>query len=133
MREDGGALGTCGGHGILYVPELDRYVHGDFIADLVGTPAEQLLQSMMEFKKAAGQGQGYTDFVNEIRGKCIITLRRKDNELYLFGAFTDKATETDVSEFLANVPEYELQILPENQYGNREIVSKYLPIRQLEW
>ncbi|MBI4212084.1 MAG: hypothetical protein HY540_05540, partial [Deltaproteobacteria bacterium] len=37
-----------GGHGMTYIPSIDRYIHGDHIADLVCIPAEHFILNKEE-------------------------------------------------------------------------------------
>ena len=71
-------------HGVVYLSSLNKYVHGDYIANLVSVPAEQLIMTEEELNSYAYSQEGYKAFqklvkYDEVLGEWvnIVHLKRK--------------------------------------------------------
>ncbi len=78
------------GHGVVYMPSLDLYAHGDFIADYAAIPTSDLLMTRDELLGWTLSERGYLAFNDDIyynRVQYNLKLEREDNFLYIDGAF----------------------------------------------
>lgn len=121
-----------GCHGALYVPSIGKYVHGDLVADLVGTPANQIIQTEQELKEMLLTERGYLSLEDELFEKYDLELHRSGEDLYIHGCFMKQATEQEINEVLNNLSEYKLRLGPEDQLGRKWVESERMPIKRLE-
>lgn len=120
------------GHGVLFVPSLNAYVHGDHIADMHVIPPEDYLVTADQIVTAGSQNYGsilsdkypYPQhyFTNTL-------LARKDNKLFLH---TDSVTgitipQSDWDIMVSQVPEFNLKY--DTATG---VSSDMVPIQTLE-
>ncbi|MFH1637347.1 MAG: hypothetical protein ABIB71_02905 [Candidatus Woesearchaeota archaeon] len=76
-------------HGVAYMPSLDLYVHGDFIADYAAIPASDLLMTKDELLGWSSSERGYLAFNDDIynnRRQYNIGLHREGNSLFVSGS-----------------------------------------------
>lgn len=134
-------------HGLTYIPSLDRYIHGDHVANLVCIPAEELLHSSEEedfWRRHAGVPAseiGYAPEVGLISASFyafqiamwkkygyLLELQRTGEMLHIAGS----ALEEDPLKAGPDVcPEYHLR-LGEIKNGKQFMVSDFIPIQGLE-
>lgn len=134
------------GHGLTYIPSLDQYIHGDYIADLACIPAEELLQSKEELDywsqhpgfPASELGlppelgmlsTSFYAFEQTMYDKygSLLKLQRTDRSLHIFGIASDVAGFESAAVFC---PEYDLKF-KEMENGKLLTSSDYLPIQDL--
>jgi len=126
IKESAGEFRSSTGHGVLYIPKIDKYVHGDLIADLVGTPAVQIMQTEDELRRMSSADGSYISFNNELFERYWLRLHRSGNNLYVYGVFGN-ASEKERNEILDNLSEYNLTLQPKIN-GYRQVNSNRLPI-----
>jgi hypothetical protein len=147
IKEDQGRF-VDSGHAVCHIPELQRYIHGDYIAELVGVPAHELLQTRDEliewcshpgfFNEAAGvyTFRGFSSFmavVSERYGftRDHINKRRRERALYLQGWLSSENPELGLATLAENCPEFVPQLGEEDPYGRIPFTSEHVPIRSL--
>jgi hypothetical protein len=74
------------GHGVLYLPSLDRYVHGDHVANYTDAPGEVLLLTPEEFRPYAEEvGMIFQIYFDKYQPPFpSVPLCRDGDELYIF-------------------------------------------------
>ncbi len=123
------------GHGVTYLPTIDRYVHGDHIADFVTVPASDLLLTREEIIEIAdvNSANSYDQFIyNKYRPPRHyfpnIELHRNNSNLLLeTDSICGNIPSSDWELVRNEVQEYNLQY---NQ-SHCKITSNQLPIQEL--
>lgn len=124
-------------HGVVYLSSLDKYVHGDYIANLVSVPAEQLIMTEEELNGYAYSQEGYKAFqklvkYDEALGEWvnIVHLKRKENSLYIEGYLAKDYYEQDYLNYLENkLSKY--NIVFEEEGDKLVIKSDFVPIIEI--
>jgi len=123
------------GHGVVYLPTIDRYIHGDNVADFVTVPAKDLLLTKEEIENIIKLGPN-GDYDSIIRAKhpspyhfyTNIELHRKDSSLFLeTDSVCTSIPEEDWKNIKNQVPEYNIQY----DQANCKIFSDLVPIKTL--
>lgn len=125
------------GHGTTYIPTIDKYVHGDHIADFFLVPTEDLLLNAEDIKTIVSTGE-HGDYHKLIWDKYVNNfpqinyaahkLIRKENNLLL-----------EQTIYYAQIPEESMKVIQEeakefNIYHDKDkgwIVGKEVPIKNL--
>lgn len=124
---------SMGGHAALYLPTMNKYVHGDLIAELVAAPAEKLLQTEEELLYWSAQERSHSAQYPELFENIWLKLGRDGNDLYVRGVVMEGGSEDDFIRVDEVLPEYNLELHPLNIHGTREIFGDNVPIQELEW
>ncbi|MBI5223491.1 hypothetical protein HY990_03640 [Candidatus Micrarchaeota archaeon] len=108
------------GHGVVYLPTLDRYVHGDHIADFVFVPSEKLLLRTDEIIKiSTGGPAGYDRVVADqyerqpypryLIGNQGAKHRNNNNSLFLKVDYVrDMIPSEQLTQMQSQVPQFNL-------------------------
>lgn len=119
------------GHGVLFVPSLNAYVHGDHIADMHVMPPEDYLITADQIISAGAQNYG-----SILRNKYPYPqhyfpntqLARKGTQLFLHtDSVTGTIPQSDWDIMVSQVPEFNLKY--DKETG---ISSDFVPIQTLE-
>lgn len=118
------------GHSVTFIPDLNLYIHGDYIADFTVNP--DILMTKEEIESYTNSKEGYNKFWNENQNKYP-NLKRKENKLYIEGILqTDEAkSEENINFIKKRLKEYNLSF-KENKLGGIEISSNFIEIKELE-
>src|SRR3989344_9604225 len=116
------------GHGSVFIPDLNLYVHGDYIADF--TIAQDIPMTEEEIENYVYSEEGYNKFWNENQHKYP-KLKRKENKLYIEGILqSEEAKSGENIKFIKeSLKEYNLTF-KENELGNIEISSDFIEIKE---
>lgn len=130
-------------HGICYIPSLERYVHGDFMADFAILKDNSiLLMDLPELEKWVLHERDYLSFNDHIhstyRPYHDVRLRRRDRSLFVAqpSSKEDDLTEVPPLSSTGNPGFYAALQVRLAEYGIHEVNGKYysqlLPIRGLD-
>lgn len=75
------------GHGVLYLPSLDRYIHGDHVITYPDAPPEVLLLTADEIRPVASGTLRYDEAIEKDKYKSpllTVPIRREGHSLYIF-------------------------------------------------
>jgi len=117
------------GHGVTFIPDLNLYVHGDYIAQFSVNP--DILMTKEELEIYVNSEEGYNKFWNENQNKYPL-LKRKGNNLYIEGTLqTQEAkSEENINFIKESLKEYNLTFHG-NELGGIEIKSDLIKINEL--
>jgi hypothetical protein len=118
-----------GGHGVVYMPSLDLYIHGDFIADYAAIPASDLLMTRDELLGWTLSERDYLAFNDDIyhnRTQYNLKLKREGNFLYIDGAFVYDLYGDYWDKIRFQLWEYDLSL------DGVEVVSSLVRIKDLD-
>ena len=117
------------GHGVTFIPDLNLYVHGDYIAQFSANP--DLFMTQEELENYVNSEKGYNKFWNENQNKYP-KLKRKGNKLYIEGVLQtkDAKSKENINFINESLKEYNL-IFHENEFGGIEIKSGLITITPL--
>lgn len=113
------------GHGVVFIPSLNLYVHGDYIADFAVEPS--LLMTKEELESYANSERGYMKFWEESPYR-FVELKREGNSLYISGAISDKV---DTDFIINSLKEYNI-VLEKGGIGWLNVKSDKIKIKELE-
>lgn len=146
-----GAVGSGEGHGIVFLPTINKYVHGDHIADFVTIPATDYLISLNDITDMIDgkiiyydyfkvKFPAYYNFTNSTHLYHYLNLFRSkggvqgNNKLYIQdrnpGGSYNKAPVADWNIIKNQVKEYNLSYKAVGTFYT--VISDYLPIKTLE-
>lgn len=116
------------GHGITYLPTLNRYVHGDYIADMNVLPDPSLIIMTLEDLEGwifTERGYlSYWDYLNNAIPHLSNRLRRSSDNLFVSGNLPGDASVR--GQIIRDLEEYRL---PDRSGG---YTSAYVPIQTLD-
>src|SRR3989344_3156538 len=117
------------GHGAVFIPDLNLYVHGDYIADF--TVAPDILMTKEKIESYVYSEEGYNKFWNENQHKYP-KLKRKGNKLYVEGILqSEEAKSKENIKFIKeSLKEYNLTF-EETEVGGIKISSNFIEIKEL--
>jgi hypothetical protein len=120
------------GHGVVYIPSINRYVHGDYIADFEVIPGENIIMTEEKINNYAYSERGYLKFHDEQIYNGSTELAREENSLYLRNSFLkgDPLMEQKITYIKERLPEYNLKF--EYTGGSCLITSNLVPIISLK-
>lgn len=150
VREKRGRFLDKGGHGVCHIPELKRYIHGDYIAELIAIPAHELLQTREELLKWSAQPglkrrrdgayayrgfYGYMATLNEKYGFTHdgIRKRRQGNALYLSGYLSAVKRKIGLTQLAELAPAFVPHLGEEDRIGRIHFTTDRVPIQPLTW
>lgn len=99
-----------GAHGIVYVPTLNRYIHGDYLAMVTILPDPSIIiMSLDELEHWIRSERGYASLFYHLRSENLIHmetyLHRRDRDLHVFGELPEdevvrRQIITDLEEYM---------------------------------
>lgn len=114
---------TTQAHGVIYIPEIGRYIHGDLIADLKVAPPDSILMTKEEFTKLVNNEKGYVSFEENMWDlfKYNAQLHRKSQSDYLYISISlydpkGSVSEDDLNYLRNTLNEYNLDFYKEGDY-----------------
>jgi hypothetical protein len=129
------------GHGIAFMPTINRYVHGDYIADMTVLPDPSLIiMTREELEQWIFSDQGYLGYYNHLFGQIphlSIKLRRRDGNLFVAPALSAQDSPDELPQlYLPGDVAVRNQILKDlEEYRIHEIDGRYysnlIPIQKL--
>lgn len=125
-------LGIRPNHGIMYVPELDRYVHGDTVCMRNILPTEIILQERdVLIALKSSDPEALEEFRTHYH--CGGHLHREGDSIYLQAVVHAGYEEQELQRLREMFPEFDLRLGEPREDGfGTDLISARVPIRQLD-